>query len=116
MSAKISPIAILRLDADWYASTKVCLDFLFDKVVKGGFVIIDDYLCYEGCRKAVNEFLRARGMAPYLHYVDGHGRYWSKSSHRIDGNPEWAGRRMALRMGEWAGTAPSSSQTRCRRD
>jgi hypothetical protein len=72
---KIGPIAILRLDGDWYASTKVCLDYLFDKVVKGGVVIIDDYGSYEGCRKAVDEFLEARQQPYYLHTIDSTGRY-----------------------------------------
>ncbi len=39
---EIGPIAVLRLDGDWYESTKVCLDNLYDLVVPGGFVIIDD--------------------------------------------------------------------------
>ncbi|HXI69239.1 MAG TPA: TylF/MycF/NovP-related O-methyltransferase [Verrucomicrobiae bacterium] len=55
-SSQISQIAILRLDGDWYDSTRVCLEFLYDKVVPGGFVIIDNYGAYEGCRKAVAEF------------------------------------------------------------
>ncbi len=50
-------IAVLRLDGDWYASTRVSLKHLYDRVVPGGFVIIDDYGCYDGCRKAVDEFL-----------------------------------------------------------
>jgi hypothetical protein len=75
----MGPIALLRLDGDWYASTKVCLDFLYDKVVKGGFVIIDDYGTYEGCRKAVDEFRAARGITDFLSHIDQTGRYWIKS-------------------------------------
>lgn len=71
----IGSIAILRLDGDWYASTRVCLDYLYDKVVRGGIVIIDDYGAYEGCRRAVDEFLATRGMSPYLHNIDHTGRY-----------------------------------------
>lgn len=67
----IGEIALLRLDGDWYASTKVCLEHLYDQVVPRGFVIIDDYGSYEGCRKAVHEFLEARGAAPFLGRVDG---------------------------------------------
>jgi hypothetical protein len=74
----VGPIAILRLDGDWYASTKVCLEHLFHQVVSGGFVIIDDYGCYEGCRKAVDEFLREARLNPFLHWIDDTGRYWVK--------------------------------------
>jgi O-methyltransferase len=68
--AAVGPIALLRLDGDWYASTKVCLDNLFDQVVPGGMVTFDDYGAYEGCRKAVDEFFAARGRRPYLHYIN----------------------------------------------
>jgi len=53
---KIQNIAILRLDADWYEATKYCLEELYDKVIPGGVILIDDYDAYIGCRKAVNEF------------------------------------------------------------
>ncbi len=75
---EIKQIAILRLDGDWYASTKVCMDFLFEKVVEGGFVIIDDYGAYEGCKKAVDEFLQAKGLSPFLHHVNKDIRYLVK--------------------------------------
>lgn len=77
-AAGIPEIAILRLDGDWYASTKVCLEHLYDKVVGGGFVIVDDYGAYDGCRKAVDEFRRDRGITAYLHHIDGEARYWIK--------------------------------------
>jgi len=67
---KLEPIAILRLDGDWYASTKVCLDYLYDRVVPGGFVIIDDYGAYEGCKRAMDEFMRGRRINAFLHRVD----------------------------------------------
>ena len=71
----IGKIAILRLDADWYASTKICLDFLFEKIVAGGFVIIDDYGAFDGCRKAVDEFIKATGKPLHLNYVNSDIRY-----------------------------------------
>jgi len=58
--SEIGPIAILRLDGDWYESTKVCLDNLYDNVIFGGYIIIDDYDYWEGCKKAVDEFLEER--------------------------------------------------------
>ena len=51
----IGPIAILRLDGDFYDSTKVAMTELYPLVVKGGIVIIDDYGYFEGCRKAIHE-------------------------------------------------------------
>jgi hypothetical protein len=52
----VGDIAVLRLDGDWYESTKCCLDNLYGNVVKGGYIIIDDYQL-PGCKKAVDEFL-----------------------------------------------------------
>lgn len=57
----IDQIACLRLDGDLYESTKVCLEYLYPKVVKGGFVIIDDY-GLTGCRKAVHEYLEKHNL------------------------------------------------------
>jgi hypothetical protein len=76
---KTGEIAILRLDGDWYASTSICLDYLYHQVVSGGFVIIDDYGCYEGCKKAVDEFMELQGIQLYLNRIDNEGRYWIKS-------------------------------------
>jgi O-methyltransferase len=54
-------IAVLRLDGDWYDSTMVCLEQLFPHVVDGGLVIVDDYGHWEGCTRAVHDYL-ARGQ------------------------------------------------------
>lgn len=77
-AASIGPIAILRLDGDWYASTKICLSYLYQNVVKGGFVIIDDYGYYDGCRKAVDEFLYSEVPPVFLSEVNKEIRYWIK--------------------------------------
>lgn len=60
---EIGPIALLRLDGDWYESTRVCLEQLYDQVAAGGAVVIDDYDYWEGCRRAVDEFLARQPSA-----------------------------------------------------
>jgi O-methyltransferase len=54
-------IALLRLDTDWYESTRHELEHLFDRVPSGGVVIIDDYGSWEGARRAVDEFIERTG-------------------------------------------------------
>ena len=79
-AAAIGPLAILRIDGDWYESTKVCLEGLYDNVVDGGFVIVDDYGTFSGCRKAVDEFFAARGVEPAFVDIDGEGVFLRKRS------------------------------------
>jgi O-methyltransferase len=50
-------IALLRLDGDWYESIQCSLKYLFPKVVKGGVIIIDDYFSWDGCSRAVHDYL-----------------------------------------------------------
>lgn len=69
---EIGAIAVLRIDGDWYESTKCCLENLYDQVTRGGVVIVDDYKSCFGCEKAVDEFLARRGLAPRLE-LDGRG-------------------------------------------
>lgn len=72
------PISLLRLDGDWYDSTKICLEHLYSKVVRGGVVVIDDYGHWEGCRKAVDEFLLRLGEPVLMNHIDYSGRCWVK--------------------------------------
>jgi hypothetical protein len=74
----ISEIAILRLDGDLYASIKTCIYGLYDKVVKGGIVIVDDYGSYDGCRKAIDEFIAEKKIKVLLNYSNPYCRYWIK--------------------------------------
>lgn len=65
-----SSIAILRLDTDWYESTRHELIHLFPRVADGGVVIIDDYGYWKGARKAVDEYLSTVKPKLFLHRVD----------------------------------------------
>jgi O-methyltransferase len=55
-------IAILRLDGDWYDSTMDCLTNLYDNVIPGGIIIMDDYYAWDGCARAVHDFLSKRNL------------------------------------------------------
>ncbi|HEV8292066.1 MAG TPA: TylF/MycF/NovP-related O-methyltransferase [Tepidisphaeraceae bacterium] len=66
---RIGPIAIFRIDADWYASVKCCLEELYDQVVEGGLIIFDDYYTWDGCAAAVHEFLGQRSLAHRIESV-----------------------------------------------
>ncbi len=67
-------IALLRLDTDWYESTKHELLHLFPLLEKGGVLILDDYGHWEGAKKAVDEFLAAYPLPVLLNRIDETGR------------------------------------------
>ena len=69
---KIDKISVLRIDADWYESTKCCLENLYNKVIKDGFIIIDDYGTCFGAKRAVDEFLKMKKLSVKLTH-DGRG-------------------------------------------
>jgi hypothetical protein len=63
-------LALLRLDTDWYESTKHELEQLYPRLVPGGVLIVDDYGHWQGAREAVDEYFAAHGPAPLLQRVD----------------------------------------------
>jgi len=63
-------IALLRLDTDWYESTKHELEHLYGRLEPGGVLIIDDYDYWEGSRKAVDEFIANTGARLMLVPID----------------------------------------------
>ncbi|MGV8813815.1 MAG: TylF/MycF/NovP-related O-methyltransferase [Gelidibacter sp.] len=67
-------IAILRLDTDWYESTMHEMVHLFPKLVRGGVIIIDDYGHWQGCKKAVDEYLFNNDIKLLLNRIDYTGR------------------------------------------
>jgi hypothetical protein len=79
-ASQLEPIAVLRLDSDWYKSTRYCLETLYDLVVPGGVVIVDDYNAFIGCRKAVDEFRLKRGIQNPLITTDARSEMrWHKT-------------------------------------
>jgi O-methyltransferase len=67
-------LALLRLDTDWYESTRHELVHLYPRLVDGGVLIIDDYGHWEGARRAVDEYFAEHGPAPMLTRIDYTGR------------------------------------------
>lgn len=67
-------IALLRLDTDWYESTKHELIHLFPKLVRGGVLVIDDYGFWKGARKAVDEYFAENNISILLNRLDDTGR------------------------------------------
>jgi hypothetical protein len=68
------PLALLRLDTDWYESTRHELEHLYPLLADGGVLIIDDYGHWDGARRAVDEYFEANGPRPLLHRIDYTGR------------------------------------------
>jgi O-methyltransferase len=66
-------IALLRLDTDWYESTKHELTHLYPRLSPGGILIIDDYGWWRGQRQATDEYFRDHPPRPFLARVDDGG-------------------------------------------
>jgi hypothetical protein len=67
-------ISILRLDTDWYSSTKHELIHLFPRLAKNGVLIVDDYGHWAGAKKAVDEYFAKEPLKPLLNRIDQTGR------------------------------------------
>jgi O-methyltransferase len=67
-------LSLLRLDTDWYESTKLELEILYPILHKNGILIIDDYGYWQGARKAVDEYFDSRSIRVFLHRIDNTGR------------------------------------------
>jgi O-methyltransferase len=78
-AAPVSQLAILRLDADLYDSTRDALVALYDKVAPGGFIVVDDYNAFVPCRRAVDEFRTAHGIVEPIRRIDRMAVYWRRS-------------------------------------
>lgn len=67
-------IALLRLDTDWYTSTKHEMEHLFPRLARNGVLIIDDYGHFKGAKQAVDEYLAEHNEPLMLVRVDYTGR------------------------------------------
>jgi hypothetical protein len=63
-------IALLRLDTDWYESTRHELVHLYPRLAREGVLVIDDYGHWQGARKATDEYFATLAEQPLLHRVD----------------------------------------------
>jgi O-methyltransferase len=76
--APVERLALLRADGDLYSSTLDVLESMYDRVVPGGFVVVDDYFL-PNCRQAVDEFIVKRRILDPIERIDWTGIYWRKS-------------------------------------
>ena len=74
-----SRIALLRLDTDWYESTRHELIHLYPRLSQGGVLIVDDYGHWDGCRLAVDEYFATEADPVLLTRIDYTGRICVKS-------------------------------------
>jgi hypothetical protein len=78
-----SGIALLRLDGDWYDSTTQCLEPLEPCVSEGGTIIIDDYYAWDGCARAVHDYLSRHDLQYRIKSLyRNFGAYMVKRKHR----------------------------------
>ncbi len=61
-------ISLLNLDTDIYEPCVTILENLWDKIVKGGILILDDYGVFAGETKAVDEFFKDKNIT--IHKFD----------------------------------------------
>lgn len=74
----VGMVALLHMDGDWYESTKAILNNLYDRLVNGAFIQVDDYGHWDGCRKAIHEFAAARALQFEMNQIDSTGVWFVK--------------------------------------
>lgn len=78
LESRPESISLLRLDTDWYESTKIELELLYPLLSHGGICIVDDYGHWRGSREAVDEYFHRLGGRPYMGQIDYTGRIFVK--------------------------------------
>lgn len=80
--APVRRIAMLRVDGRMYQSTMDALVPLYDRISRGGWVIVDDYCSNDASRAAANDFLASRGLSPDIRRIDWTAACWRVGSAR----------------------------------
>lgn len=78
MRNMVGMISLLHVDGDWYESTQVIFQNLYDRVVNDGYIQVDDYGHWEGCRQAVHEFAEEKQITLNLQPIDETGVFFIK--------------------------------------
>jgi len=81
-----SRVALLHVDSDWHDSVLLALRTFFPRVSDGGYVILDDWAYWQGCRKAFYAFCQESGETPLLERSGRYSVYWQKG--RISNVPD----------------------------
>ena len=63
-------ISILRLDTDWYKSTKKEMEVLYPKLINNGVLIVDDYGHWKGSKKAVDDYITDQKLNLKIEKID----------------------------------------------
>lgn len=82
----IGKIAFLHMDGDWYDSTKDILKNLYNQVDQGGYIQVDDYGFWEGCRQAIHEWEAEKSLTFEFTKIDATGVYFFKPDAFAQGN------------------------------
>jgi hypothetical protein len=81
---KFTKFSIIRLDGDTYESTWDAISVLYPFLSSGGYVIVDDYISWDGCRKAIDDYRNQNGIhSPIYNVFHAQGEivagvYWKK--------------------------------------
>ena len=78
-AAPIARLAVLRADADLYASTRDVLDHLYPKLSIGGYAIFDDYVNLPDCRKAIDEYRDRHEITEPIQHIDQRAVFWHRT-------------------------------------
>lgn len=78
-TAPVGPLALMRLDGDWYDSTRDSLVNLYPKLQPSGYCIIDDYGLPLGCRKAVDDYRAEHRITEPIVWVNDQTVYWRRA-------------------------------------
>lgn len=72
--------ALARLDGDTYEATWLALESLYPNLSPGGYLVVDDYLFIEACRRAVDDFRREHGIEEPIEEIDWNSIRWRRES------------------------------------
>lgn len=77
-NARIRTLALMRLDGDYYESTMTSLQYLYPKLSKGGYVIVDDYgeTKWTACKEAVDQYRKEKKISAPIIQVDSKCIFW----------------------------------------
>jgi hypothetical protein len=86
VASQLGDLALLRLDGDWYESTRLCLEHLYPLLSPGGVLILDDYNSWSGCKKATDEYRTKYCITEPIQEIGSGAVYWvSHSAPNIHG-------------------------------